>query len=479
MLLLILAMTLPLSLGALDSFFTFDDLMNIDYYTSRPIEAFYSNLIVFTSFHRPSGALLYLPLYYIFGMQSYYYYLTGVLLYYLNLVLLFVWVLRLTRNRLVTLITVTLVALHPSIHNVLYNFGAVFELLLMASILMVLLFYKAFLEDREARIWYLLSLVSYLVALNSKETAVVIPVILLCYELLYGNPRTSFAQEIKNSWKRLAPYFGVAIPYALVKIVGEESYWRNNPLYVYQPDWTFVSNLAEYLRFLVDREFQFSGFSAIPVLIACFAIALHLRNRHMLFGLSFALLTLVPVLALPRVWDLFLYVPLLGFSLYLSCLIAESLGFLYRRLLERRFPRFRLTRITKALLTFLFLFWIFNAVFPGIDEARRVHYHDRTAPWKAFAHQLYSLYPTMPKEAILGFRYPPFDFDSHYRWCLHFLVRLQYGHKQQKVYSLPEQTEQFLTVMERPVEAHLFEWKEGILTERKVSTLISDGEGRR
>jgi len=471
-LLLILIATLPVSLPALDSFFTFDDLMNISYYVERPVEAILSNLLVFTSLHRPLGSLVYLPLYYLFGMQPFFYYLAGAGIYSFNLILLFVWNFQLTRSRLITLISVTLLALHPTIHNVLYNFGALYELLTLTFILLGLLCYRTYLEGGNRKYWYLLAFFCYLCALNAKETAAAVPMLFLSYEVIYLILWQRKRQRIENMFKRLAPIFAVSLVYTMVKILGKEAYWRDNPLYVYQSDWTFLHNLADYLDFLFNHEVQFGVVSAMAIVCGTLGLAWVLKNRHMLFGLAFALWTLLPVLALPRVWDLFLYIPLAGFSLYAAGLISELLHAIHKVALKQRPYGYRPTRITEALMTILFLTWILGAVYPDIDRARREHYHERSAQWRSFSSQLYSFYSKVPEDTAMAFISPPFDLRTHDRWCLHFLIRLHYGHRSIKIFRIPEESDQFVRSLSTAGQAHLFEWRDGVLIEHKLDPLI-------
>jgi hypothetical protein len=147
------------------------------------------------------------------------------------------------------------------------------------------------------------------------------------------------------------------------------------------------------------------------------------------------------------------------------------MAFLSRKFLDVGFPVIRLSRISRGVIALFFLLWFLRAVFPDIDRSRRVHYHERTAPWRSFANQLYSKYPTMSGEASLAFLSPPFDPATHDRWCLHFLVRLKYRDRSLKVYRLPEEKEGFIRSLPTAVEAHLFEWRNGDLLERKISDL--------
>ena len=162
-----LIFTLPITLPVLQSFFTFDDLENLSYYTKRPGQALWSNLVVFTSFRRPAGALFYLPSYWLFGLNPLPLYATGFSLFYLNLGLFYWLAVRLTGRRLTAALALVACAFHPHIYNVLFNFGAVYELLACASLLLGVLTYGYYRATGDRRLYWL-TLGIYLVGLNAK-----------------------------------------------------------------------------------------------------------------------------------------------------------------------------------------------------------------------------------------------------------------------------------------------------------------------
>jgi len=465
---LILAFTLPISVRALRSFFTFDDLMNLHYYLQRPWQALLSNFAVFTSFRRPLGSLLYLPLYALAGMDPRPYYLVGILLYSVNVALVFQLVRRLTRSRVTTIVATALFALHPMIHNVLFNFGAVFELLCLMFLLISLLVYARWSESPDrGRGLYLVSLGCFVAALNAKETAVVLPAILLAYEGIYGRFRAAPHGNVTAILKRVAPFFALAVPYTLAKTLGEEAYWRDNPLYVYHFDFTMLLNLSEYLTLATNREVPLSPLAAPISLALVVAGGLILRSRAMLFGCAWASLTLIPVLPLPRVWELFLYVPLPGLALAVAAGLFEAGRRVASRVLPQRWYPLRPGRFAVLLLSALFLFRILGAMTPDIDRARRVHYHERNTGWRPFAEQLYRAFPNPPAGSALGFLSPPFDDQTHEQWCLHFLVWLGLG-DEVRVFRLPREASAFEKAAAAAPQARLFEWDGERLRERDV-----------
>lgn len=476
---LILAAAASVMLPALRSYFTFDDLMNLAYYANRPGEALYSNLILFTSFRRPLGALFYLPSYHLFGMNPLPLYIAGLALVTLNLALIYTLVLRLTRSLAVAVGSTSVVALHPHMHVVLFNFGSVYEQTAMTGILAGLHCYLSLLSrppgSRERRRLYAATLLCYWMALNAKETAVVLPAILLAYEIFYRIIWSNRPTRLAEVAKRLVPLFLVAVPYTLAKVFGEEAYWRSNPLYVYHWDLTPLRNLTEYAGLYTYDNLHFNTGSLLAVLAGLAVAGLLLRNRHVLFGLTMTLLTFLPVLPLPRVWALFLYLPSAGLALCLVSLTIDLSTRLAGWILPNRLLQWRPGHIVQLILVIAFVGTALEKTARSFRIARQGETQARIAPWGSFARQLYEMFPELPYDSALGFENPPFDPDNHEQWCPHFLVELGYWKQNVHVYRLPQQLDLFRRAATAKRAAYWLTWDEGELKKKDFALGSLDG----
>jgi hypothetical protein len=152
---------------------------------------------------------------------------------------------------------------------------------------------------------WLLSLVAFWLAYKSKELAVMLPVVLLAYEMWFG----------KRRWKPLAPFFLVSLSFGVQGILGNPN--RDN-------DYTFrftAGALAKTSVFYAGRVFliPYLGF-VIP------AFALVARNRRTWFGLAAMGLFLFPVLFLPgRIFSAYCYLPFAFVSIALTG-VGEALS---------------------------------------------------------------------------------------------------------------------------------------------------------
>jgi hypothetical protein len=152
---------------------------------------------------------------------------------------------------------------------------------------------------------WLLSFAAFWLAYKSKELAVMLPVVLLAYEVWFG----------KRRWKPLAPFFLVSLSFGAQGILGNPN--RDN-------DYTFrftAEALATTGVFYAGRVFliPYLGF-VIP------AFAFVARNRRTWFGLAAMGLFLFPVLFLPgRIFSAYCYLPFAFLSIALTG-VGEALS---------------------------------------------------------------------------------------------------------------------------------------------------------
>ncbi|HSR67382.1 MAG TPA: glycosyltransferase family 39 protein [Acidobacteriota bacterium] len=451
---------LPITVPALDSFFTFDDLMNLSRYERDPWEAAQAALILFTSKARPLGALFYLPLFWLFGMDPFPYYLLGAALVTLNLILLYGLVRRYGGSPVAGATACLFAAFMPHVINVLYNFGAIYESASLLFILGALHCYKSYLESRRAA-WYAAMLACFWAGLNSKELAVVLPVLLLAYELLWG----TLAKDLKEKslWQacrplllRLAPLGAISVLYTLAKTLGPEAYWRDNPQYVYHFGWLPLRNLRIYLEMWTGHAFTISHFEIGLLLLAVLGLAWWLRSRLMIFGLVFAFMTLLPILPLDRRWALFLYLPGSG----LGMLLGGLAGGLWDKI-EQRLPPWADTRrrpLAGVAAPVAVLAIGLLASYPSVNREAEHFMEHVHKPVHQFAASLYRQVPEAGPHDIFGLVDVPFDLDSHEYYIPYFLVRLGYGHEHISVFYLPSSLEAWKERLPKAERVHVLRW---------------------
>jgi hypothetical protein len=143
---------------------------------------------------------------------------------------------------------------------------------------------------------YVLAFCVFWLAYKSKELAVMLPVVLACYEFLFAKDR---------SWKRLIPFFAASIVFGLQALFLNPN--TDN-------DYTFRFTLAAFWKSLT---FYASRILLIPYAgFALIALPLLIRDRRLWFGAATMALFFVPLLFLPgRLFAAYCYLPLAGFAL--------------------------------------------------------------------------------------------------------------------------------------------------------------------
>jgi hypothetical protein len=392
-------------------------------------------------------------------MQPFWYYLAGVVLFSLNILLLLILLKKLTGNLRLALVATGFAALHRENEHVWYNFGALYELLIFGLMVTSLYLYLSFVEtEKEGRKSYWMCLFFFIAALNAKETAVVLPLIFALYEMVYKAPQCTSMGYIYRAASRLAPLLAISAVYTAGKVLGEETYWDNSR-YKYHFDESIYHHLHQYFDLVFYKTVHFNDSSLAWTLASLLVVAFWLKSRHMLFGLGFFLLALLPVLPLPRLWGLFLHVPMIGLSLCLAALVFELGKRWGPALLGVIFSRWEIRR-QASWVCIAVLFSTLHLV--GSDWIRRGYQsrlHNRE-PWRRFSEQLLDRYPNLASESALAFEDAPLP-----AYSLHFLIWLKYENPQIQIFVLPDEEQNFLRVRQDMIESHRFKYDNGELIE--------------
>jgi hypothetical protein len=188
-------------------------------------------------------------------------------------------------------------ALHMALFDAVWRPAYVFDVLCAALCLVSLLFWM--------RGNWILSFVSFWLAYKAKELAVMLPFVLLLYEVWFGGRR----------WLRLAPFVAVSLSFGLQAL-----FWKPESAGAYAYDFT-METLANTVPFYVERIFlvPYLGFLLLlsPVVI---------RSRKALFGLAVLALFFIPLIFLPgRVFDAYCYLPFTGLAMVWAG-VSETAG---------------------------------------------------------------------------------------------------------------------------------------------------------
>jgi hypothetical protein len=192
-------------------------------------------------------------------------------------------------------VSVAFFTLHAALFDAVWKPMYVFDLLCgtfcLASVV---------LWTRGRWVW---SFAAFWLAYQSKELAVMLPLVLICYELWFGGRR----------WKLLAPFVAASLTFAALSLLLTPA-----PSGAYSFHFTLRA-LAKTSKFYAGRVFliPFLGY-----LLPFGAVAV--RNRRAWFGLAMMGLGFAPLFFLPgRILSAYCYVPFAGLAVAIAGLVEK------------------------------------------------------------------------------------------------------------------------------------------------------------
>ena len=184
---ILIAYFLYFALPARHGGFREDEMMNLwTYWYVGPLQSLFALAKFWTSYYRPGGALYYLPLYHFFGLNPFPYRIVQISILALSIPIAYYLARLLASSRSVAFLAVLAFCYHPYVANLVFVGAFIYDVLCGFFYLAALTYYVHLREQgaclRPSQL--LLFLALYVLALNSKEMAVTLPVIVLIYEFL-------------------------------------------------------------------------------------------------------------------------------------------------------------------------------------------------------------------------------------------------------------------------------------------------------
>jgi tetratricopeptide (TPR) repeat protein len=274
------------------------------------------------------------------GINTAGFFFVNILIHLLSGIVLYFLVLRLSGKALPSFLAAFIFLLHPVQVESVAWISQRKNVLAMLFFLGSLWSYLAFrLEKERRRAWsfYLLSVIAFGCALLAKSAAVVLPAILVMFDLCYlqkGERRGWLVNKIAYALASAAMVLITIKSQGDLVDEGRAVYHASGPLETF---YTMLTVLAKYLGMLLlpldlsavympTIRFRFDGAvasaAALLVLLAVCAWLLYRRQPKMLFWYSIFFISLLPVshlVPLPTLMnDRYLYFPLVGAAVFLA-----------------------------------------------------------------------------------------------------------------------------------------------------------------
>lgn len=345
-LLLIIIFSIIIFSPALGNFFWGDDWFHLRISQISNSQEFF-NFFSFqstsqsTPFYRPiSTQLFFFSFNSLFGLNVLPYYLFLIMVFALSLWLVYIFISLITTDKKISLMATFIYGISATNFPRIYYLSNLQEILMTVFLLTSLIFYfKSTFKNT------ILSLLFFILALGSKETAIVLPLILFIFNYL----------NKKYSLVRLWPYTLIALIYLVVRLV----YWNTNGKDTYSFDLSplkAVNTFGWYTlwsfgvpEFLVDyigsglkvlsrfySDFQTISYFLLTLIILTFSSFIGVIfvnrkeiNRISIFFAGFFIIGLLPVLFLP--WHKFAYeltLPMIGFAGVLAYILVNNKSYI-------------------------------------------------------------------------------------------------------------------------------------------------------
>jgi hypothetical protein len=310
-----------------------DDMMNMwQYWHAGWLKAVRASLCFWSSVGRPLGAIYYLPLHSLFDLHPKPYRVVTIALIAATIPIAYLLGRSLSSSWSVACLAVFAWSYHPRLSNLVFLNSFIYDVLCNLFYLATLAWYIGIRErDRFLRPLQLCGcLALYIGALNSKEMAVTLPLIVLVYELLrcfHQRERQNFFQWI---WHNASPALVaglVTVIYSYNKIYGSES-WAVQGIEVYIPHYSWPGFITSNANFFSHIFYLFPNHVITAgELLAAWALAFlyaFLRRDRMLELMAFwVVITPLPLAFVTPRGGACLTIILFGWVMILAKLVSD------------------------------------------------------------------------------------------------------------------------------------------------------------
>ncbi|HLI84896.1 MAG TPA: hypothetical protein VKV17_13315 [Bryobacteraceae bacterium] len=435
--------------------FAADDMMNMgQYFLLGPAKALAAQLLFWKGYYRPMGAAFYLPLYHWFGLNPAPFQAAILALLAINAIVLYWLAITLGAGEVAAGVAALVAAYPAGLTNLVYKTDMIYDVLCFLFFTGAALAYAAVRERgrRLDRKQTALFLFLYLCALNSKEMALTMPLVLAAYEFFYQRRRA-------RRWTLPAITAAMAALSFYGKIFGVQALVANSS---YRPEFSLYRFLKFQKGALHDLLAQLAtpGWRGVLFLWALVGFLAWRRNHPLLrFTWAWMLVTPLPIAFLPDRFQGCLYLPLAGWAIFAAA-IAVALAKALANVLvnEPIFRRLGRSGVFALLIACAVLLWTNRMRYLKTEVVRPAAASQGALTARVIG-QLRALNPRVPPGSQVVFRNDPFP-----GWDMTFIGALWFGDRSIHVYN---QRQERLSPGEMQRMDHIFDFENGRLVQVK------------
>lgn len=335
----IVAYFLHFALPSLAGGFNEDEMTNMYvYWFSGAFKSLWANICFWTASGRPGGALYYLPLHHFFSLNPQPYRIVQVSILTVSIPIVYYLARLLASSRSVAFLAVLALCYHAQLANLVFIGSFIYDVLCGFFYFAALTYY---IHIREKGLplrpmQWVGFLALYACALNFKEMAVTLPVIVLVYELLkyYHEPeRQKFFRWIVHDASPALAAGAITAIYCYNKIYGPRS-WVVAGLEAYTPHYSWHRFIKSNEGFISELFYYLVPKSTGGVVLAAwglvFAYAFLRRDRMLQLMAFWVVITPLPLAFIPTRRGACLYLLLFGWAMIFAKLVSDLITLISR-----------------------------------------------------------------------------------------------------------------------------------------------------
>ena len=382
-------------------YFQDDDMMNMYHAWIVPWhKLIVANIVPFTYIYRPLGSAFYRILYLSAGLNPLPFRICIYTLMMLNIWLIFRVARLLTDSTEMAALAALIGAYHNRFMDLFLNGGTVYDVLCFTFFWLAFSFYVAarrkYGEVTGRRLAWFCAL--FTLALNSKEMAASLPVVVLAYEWIYDRP-ANLSPGAVGRWLRAQKAVwisGIMTALATIGKTSVQSPFTGIAAYkVHFSVHQFFSTVRPSMdNLLFLNEGALNTTKVVLLFVFMWLLAIISRRKHLLLCATIITITPLPVVFIPYRGVFVMYVPWLGCATYAASVLVGGREWLWKTVWKRS-PLPRGTWEPERIVLFLLAAYVLY----NIQHNDRGRSFERIDPQQAQVRAL--------KEALAPIRLPP------------------------------------------------------------------------
>jgi hypothetical protein len=329
---LLLAYFLHFALPALRAGFGDDEMMNLYlYWSAGALKSIQANLSFWSTFPRPAGALYYMPLYHFFSLSPLPYRIVQISILAATIPIFFCLAQLLSGSRAVAFLVALAMCYHGHMATLVFTGSFIYDVLSGFFYFAALTYYIYIRQKgvmlRPGQLTTFLAL--YVCALNSKEMAISLPVIVFIYEALKCPQLRDWNEFARSNWRVAIPAFIATLMTAVYicgKLTGPYSLANLTPYHPVYSWHRFTLTNAHFINDLLYQSISRIGRAVLVAWPVLFLYAFWRRDRLLQLMAFWVVITPLPLAFIPDRGGAMLYIVLFGWATIFARLVGNLIA---------------------------------------------------------------------------------------------------------------------------------------------------------